>query len=217
MDRNLLYKDWLMVRRRVCILAPLAMVIFTVFEMQARDSIFRWMPLPMLACMFMYMVVGMVYEKDDRNDAPMLLISAAYSRRNIMLNRYIFISGLGFGFLLLCLAIKLAIYRFDFGEMVTAWGLGMVVSAAIVAVAVPFLAKYSYVKAQNTMMIIYFLLVVLFVLGVRYGSGFTELLLGANDLKSPGMFLLVTDGAAIAALAASCRICLRVYDQREFF
>lgn len=217
MDRNLLYKDWIMVRRRVCFLTPAALVIFTAFEIQARDSIFRWLPLPLLACMYMYMIVGMVYERDDRNQAPVLLISAAYSRRNIMLNRYAFISGLGLGFLILCAIIKLAIYRFDFGEMVTAWGLGMVVSAAIVALAVPFLAKYPYVKAQNTMMIILFLLVILFVLGVRYGSGFVGLLMGINDLKQPGVFLLVTDGAAIAALAVSCRICLRVYDHREFF
>ena len=216
MNGYLLKKDMLLVRKRFAVMFIMGLLIFIGIEYQVRESLIRWMPMSMLSGLFSYMLVGMVFEKEERNQASCLLLSAAYSRKDIMRNRFMFIVGLSVAFLLCCAVLGGVIYGWGMDDLWISCGLGLTSSAVPLAVMVPVLARFEYVKAQNVIMTVFFALVILFVLGIRFAEGFQKILESMHRI-STGIGFVVILLICAGLLTLSGWISVRMFDQREFY
>ena len=216
MDIHLLKKDMVLIRKRFAVLFALGLVIFAVLEYQVRESSVRWLPLPLLSCLFMYMLVGLIYEKEERNQASYLLISAAYHRRDIMRCRFLFLVGLEVVFLLFCTVINGFICRWSAGDLLLSAGLGMLVGALPLSVMTPVMARFEYVKAQNAIMIVFFALVIAFTLGTKAAGDMVTVLGRLGELNA-GIIFGGAVGISAVILILSCGISVRMFEQREFY
>lgn len=216
MDIHLLKKDMVLIRKRFVVLFALGLVIFAILEYQVRDSSVRWLPLPLLSCLFTYMLVGMVYEKEERNQASCLLISAAYHRHDIMRCRFVFLVGLEVAFLLCCTVINGFLCRWSAGALLLSAGIGVLAGALPLALMTPVLARFEYAKAQNAIMVVFLSLVMVFTLGTRASEDMMTVL-GRLESLNAGIIFGGAVGTGAVLLILSCGISVRLFEQREFY
>ena len=102
MDMCLFNKDRLLIKRRFTVLFVFFTALLLIYEIRLGGTSAPPPTLPLYACLFTYMLVGMLYEREEKNSASCLLISATYSRRDIMRSRFLFLVGLSLAFVLYC-------------------------------------------------------------------------------------------------------------------
>lgn len=217
MDIRLIRKDFLLIKRWLIPVFILFIFLPLILEIQINDSRMGWLPVPLLLCTFTYMLIGILYEKDERNTANYLLLSSTYNRRMLIKNRFYFIISLVCCYLIVCFLITLCIYPEEPKAALTGCSAGMLFSALIAGLMVPFLSKYHYVKAQNIMMIAFFGSVVLLTLGAKYGQSFFKIG-GPIDrfTESPVFIWASIPVLCFAVLTISYAVSVRAFENKEF-
>lgn len=214
MDMNLWKKDFMLIRKQFFVTTSVEFVLFLVMEIQFRGSIFSGLPLPVLTGLFTYMLTGRVFERDEKNMGACLMISAGYGRRQIIRNRFGFIASISFTFWFLCSVIHFIFSGFMFDKIIVSCSIAFFVSSLFIGAAVPFLSKYSYIKAQNAMTAMYFLIIIVFLFVGRYWDMLPQWMKGFIHMGPAGSVGVI--GIGLVILGVGYVLSLMGYELREF-
>lgn len=154
MKFNLIKKDFLLTKRKVVIYMMLCLLLLIFVKLGINHELIENILVAALGGFFSYFITIIVFEAEGKYKAEATVITFPYTRREIVLAKYICVTLGSLIFYVLCI-IEMGILELMGIGTVSLKGIlyGIAVSIIIHGGMIPFFMKFDYIKAANMMML----------------------------------------------------------------
>jgi len=208
---NLIKKDFLLTRYKMITYMVICLIIGLPVKMNIHHELIENIMIAMLGGLFSYFVTIIEFEAEGKYKAEAGIVTLPYTRREIVISKYIFAVSGSVLFYLLCTAQMSILKILNLGTISTNGILyGICISIIVHGFMIPFFMKFEYVKAANVMMLGIMLWSVLFVLFTKQLANISDVMQNILMVDIKLIFLIASIIILISFLISTI-----LYEKKE--
>lgn len=211
MKFNLIKKDFLLTRYKAITYMLLCLIIAVAAKIGIHHALAENIIIAALGGLFSYFITIIEFEAEGKYKAEAGVVTLPYTRREIVISKYVCVTLASALFYLLCI-VEMGFLTFLKMAAFSTNGIlyGICISIIVHGVMIPFFMKLDYVKAANVMMLGIMLLSVLFVLFTRQLANITGIMSNILSIDIKLVFLI-----ALIIMLLSFLISTILYEKKE--